>query len=104
MSTPQKIIAHGTLGENSDTLFIASNHVLLIDAQFDVDLKLLGKQVSTAGKMGIPPSAPGITKLLVDTIVPADAIAVRAFEIYKSGKGGSQLDNWLRAERVLLHF
>jgi len=104
MNSPQKIIAHGTLGENGDTFFIASNHVLLIDAPFNIDLKLLGKQVSAAGKMGIPHSAPGITKLLVDTLVPADAIAVRAFEIYKSGKGGSQLDNWLRAERELLHF
>jgi hypothetical protein len=30
-----------------------------------------------------------------------DAIAKRAFEIYASGKGGSQLDNWIRAEREL---
>ena len=28
-------------------------------------------------------------------------IAKRAYEIYKSGKGGSALDNWLRAEREL---
>ena len=28
-------------------------------------------------------------------------IAKRAFEIYKSGKGGSELENWLRAEREL---
>ena len=28
-------------------------------------------------------------------------IARRAYEIYKSGKGGNQLDNWLRAEREL---
>jgi hypothetical protein len=28
-------------------------------------------------------------------------IARRAYEIYKSGRGGSQLDNWLRAEREL---
>jgi hypothetical protein len=28
-------------------------------------------------------------------------IAKRAFEIYVSGKGGSQTDNWFRAEREL---
>ena len=28
-------------------------------------------------------------------------IARRAYEIYKSGRGGSQIDNWLRAEREL---
>jgi Protein of unknown function (DUF2934) len=33
-------------------------------------------------------------------ITQAD-IAKRAYEIFQSGKGGSQLDNWLRAEREL---
>jgi len=28
-------------------------------------------------------------------------IAKRAYEIFKSGRGGSQLDNWFRAEREL---
>jgi hypothetical protein len=28
-------------------------------------------------------------------------IAKRAYEIYKSGKGGSDLENWFRAEREL---
>jgi hypothetical protein len=28
-------------------------------------------------------------------------IAKRAYEIYKSGKGGSELENWFRAEREL---
>jgi len=30
-----------------------------------------------------------------------EMIAKRAYEIYASGKGGSQLDNWFRAEREL---
>jgi hypothetical protein len=30
-----------------------------------------------------------------------EMIAKRAYEIYVSGKGGSQHDNWLRAEREL---
>ena len=33
---------------------------------------------------------------------PAQAdIAKRAYEIWQSGKGGSQMENWLRAEREL---
>ena len=28
-------------------------------------------------------------------------IAKRAYEIFKSGKGGSEIENWLRAEREL---
>jgi hypothetical protein len=28
-------------------------------------------------------------------------IAKRAYEIYKSGKGGSEVENWFRAEREL---
>jgi DUF2934 family protein len=28
-------------------------------------------------------------------------IAKRAYEIYKSGKGGSDVENWVRAEREL---
>jgi len=30
-----------------------------------------------------------------------DQIAKRAYEIWQSGKGGSQQDNWYRAEREL---
>lgn len=30
-----------------------------------------------------------------------EQIAKRAYEIYASGKGGSQVENWLRAEREL---
>jgi hypothetical protein len=30
-----------------------------------------------------------------------EMIAKRAYEIWKSGKGGSQYDNWIRAEREL---
>ena len=30
-----------------------------------------------------------------------EAIAKRAYEIWKSGKGGTELENWIRAEREL---
>jgi hypothetical protein len=33
--------------------------------------------------------------------VTNEMVAKRAYEIYISGKGGSQIDNWLRAEKEL---
>ncbi|HEX8915313.1 MAG TPA: DUF2934 domain-containing protein [Humisphaera sp.] len=33
--------------------------------------------------------------------VTSDMIAVRAYEIWSSGQGGSELENWTRAEREL---
>lgn len=33
--------------------------------------------------------------------ITEDAIAKRAYEIYLSGSGGSESDNWFRAEREL---
>jgi hypothetical protein len=40
------------------------------------------------------PAKPGLQ-------VTQEMIAKRAYEIYRSGKGGSEMDNWLRAEREL---
>jgi hypothetical protein len=34
-------------------------------------------------------------------VVTQEMIAKRAYEIHASGRGGSELDNWLRAEREL---
>jgi hypothetical protein len=34
-------------------------------------------------------------------VVTRDAIARRAYEIWASGTGGSEFDNWVRAEREL---
>jgi hypothetical protein len=33
--------------------------------------------------------------------ITREMIARRAYEIWKSGSGGSEMDNWLRAEREL---
>lgn len=33
--------------------------------------------------------------------VTAEMIAIRAYEIWLSGEGGSECENWLRAEREL---
>ncbi|OFZ19843.1 MAG: hypothetical protein A2X94_13120 [Bdellovibrionales bacterium GWB1_55_8] len=36
------------------------------------------------------------------TQIKAHEVALRAYSIYLSGQGGSQLDHWLQAERELL--
>jgi hypothetical protein len=101
MSNERRFV-FGTLGENGDTFFIRiPNNFVLIDAPFDLSPEL-HKEVSTVGVMGIPPSAPGITKLLVDRLVNHDQIAVKAFELFESGASGSSVDQWLEAERQLL--
>ena len=102
MSTNDKTFAYGTLGENGDTWFLMTpNQMILVDAPFLVDLSLEGKPVSIAGHMGIPAGSP-FTKLIADKIASHEAIALRAYEIYQSGHGGTADDNWFRAERELL--
>jgi hypothetical protein len=51
--------------------------------------------VSAARSSAIPKAEPQTRQ------TPHDMIAKRAYEIFMSGKGGSQIDNWLRAEREL---
>jgi len=96
-------ILHGTLGADTDTFFIvAPRGLTLVDASFAIDTALLGTIVSASGRMGSPPSAPGLEKLLVERLVSNDAISRRAFELFASGAPGSQDDHWFRAERELL--
>ena len=53
----------------------------------------------TAKPAGIPSAvaAPAAAK----KVVTHDMIATRAYEISRSGTGGSEFDNWIRAEREL---
>lgn len=102
MTTDPTTIAFGTLFEDGDTwLLIARDRIILLDLALP-DLSVEHKTVSVRGKMGIPPSAPGIVKLIVEKLVSHDEIAIRAFDLYNSGAAGSQDDHWLRAERELL--
>jgi hypothetical protein len=103
MTGIQKIIASGTLEENGDTWFLRGNNLFtLLDIPILFDDSLQHKTVSVIGKMGFPDSAPGIMKLIVDKLISHEAIAIRAFGIFKSGAGGSQDDQWFQAERELL--
>jgi hypothetical protein len=102
MTASTKTFAYGTSEENGDTwLLMTRDHMILLDAVLS-DLSLEHKTVSVIGTMGVPPGAPGITKLIVEKIVPHEAIAIRAYNIYQSGDRGSADDQWLRAERELL--
>ncbi len=47
----------------------------------------------------IPPKMPAAAP--VRKIVTHEAIAIRAYEISRSGMGGSEDQNWLQAEREL---
>jgi hypothetical protein len=103
MAATPKSIAYGTLDENGDTWFLMrSDRITLLDFPFRVDGSLQHKMVSVIGSMGMPPSSPGITKLIVEKIVPHETIAIKAYAIYQSGNGGSADDNWYRAERESL--
>ena len=47
------------------------------------------------------PRARAITRIVEPKEITYQMIALRAFEIHASGTGGSQDDNWYRAEREL---
>ncbi len=105
MALKSKTFEYGSLDNNTDTWFLRKpNRFILLDVPFIFDLSLRHKAVSVIGTMGVPPSAPGITKLIVEKLVSHEDIAKRAYEIYQSGRGGPADDNWLRAERELLGF
>ena len=58
--------------------------------------KAMGTRVTVVRNSAIP--KPAAKK---PTIVTYDMIAKRAYEIWQSGTGGSEQDNWCRAEREL---
>jgi hypothetical protein len=60
------------------------------------------KAVTDVRHSSVPPKG-GTTTSQTNTnkTVNKEQIAKRAYEIWASGKGGSQLENWLRAEKEL---
>ena len=48
-----------------------------------------------------PAAAPAVAQVAAKKVVSHDMIATRAYEISRSGNGGSEFDNWIRAEREL---
>jgi hypothetical protein len=99
-----KTFAYGKLEADTDSWLLASDHVIALDVNLlkSFDGSLEHQTVSVVGRMGMPPGSPGITKLIVDRIVSHEAIAIRAFDFFKSGSGRSQDEYWYRAENELL--
>jgi hypothetical protein len=60
------------------------------------------RRVSILGDEGLAPRGELVAILNPSNVVSHHHIAVRAYEIYASGHGGSAFDNWLAAERQLL--
>lgn len=100
-----KTFAYGKLEASTDSWLLASNDVIALDINLlkSFDGSLEHKTVSVVGTMGIPKTAPGLTKLIVEQLASHDAIKKRANEIYRSGKPGSDVDHWLQAEQELLN-
>jgi hypothetical protein len=105
MSPNARTFEYGILNSGTDTFFLRKpDRFVLLDLPFEPDHSLLHKAVSVIGIMGVPASAPGITKLIVDKLVSHADIAKCAYEISQSDPGAPAVDNWLRAERELLGF
>jgi hypothetical protein len=64
----------------------------------------LQKQVSILGHMGEPVMTElgKLPSIIAEKLVSHEDVAIQAFDIYRSGRGRSALDNWLLAERQLL--
>ncbi len=60
------------------------------------------KKTTTAVRNTAVPKAAKVAAVASSISEPSyDQIAKRAFEIFASGNGGSEQDNWFRAEREL---
>lgn len=95
------------------TLFITTDNFQLkppgnepfIDLDFTfLDDRLDRQDISVLGHLGERKITDftGVRSIIAMNVVPKHDIAVRAYEIYESGQGGTAEDNWLRAERQLL--
>lgn len=64
-------------------------------------VKPIEKAVSTPVRNTPIPKVAAAVAAPAPKQVTRDQIAIRAFEIFASGTGGSEADNWFRAEREL---
>ncbi len=70
-----------------------------ITKKVDVARKIVSKAAVKTAVRNSPIPKPVVSTKRND--ITGDAIARKAFEIFASGKGGSELDNWFQAEREL---
>lgn len=63
--------------------------------------RVVTKTVTEVRNTPIPKIAKKSAATVAPRVITHDDIAKRAYEIYASGTGGSETDNWYRAEREL---
>jgi len=104
MTLSPKTFAHGTLLADTNSWLLAGDHVVALDvaAVDPFDPMLEHESISVVGRMGFPPSAPTVSKLIVEKLASHNAIRRRAHELFISGQKGSAIDHWVSAERELL--
>ena len=66
-----------------------------------VSKKPVAKTVSTPVRNSVIPKAAPATARKPILEITNEMVAKRAFEIFASGRGGSETDNWFAAEREL---
>ena len=108
MPTAQNQVFWGTLTSDTDNFLLDNFRIVDLFLQpdletFVIDNKLNQRQqVSILGHLGVDPRLGLEEVIIAEKVVSQNDIAMRAFEIYKSGHGSSAFDNWLSAERQLL--
>jgi hypothetical protein len=111
MEATRNQVFWGTLISDTDDFLLQRPEGLTkVDLFIQPDLELFvintkldqHQQVSILGHLGHDPRLGSEECIIAEKIVSQKDIAVRAFEIYKSGTGGSALSNWLSAELQLL--
>ena len=101
-----KTILAGRLGAYTDGwLLITSGTTVLVDVMvfnlLAAPVLREGNDVTLSGEMGVPPTS-NERKLIAEKILSHHAIRGKAFEISRTVGAGSDVDNWLLAERELL--
>jgi hypothetical protein len=112
MQTGKRQVFSGTLSSDTDDFLLLppGGDFVKVDFFFQPGLEEFvtsnkldqHQQVSILGHLGVDPRLGQEECVIAEKVVSHNDIAGRAFEIYKSARGRSALDNWLSAERQLL--
>jgi hypothetical protein len=105
---PPSEVFWGTLTMTPDRILLrAAHHRDVLDVCFSgqIDDRLNDRNVSILGHLSqysLAAERAGAS-ITAQKVVSHEAVSLRAYEIAQSGQGGSPVENWLRAERELLH-
>jgi hypothetical protein len=106
MADQEDRIFTGTLITTTDNFLLKPpGNDPFIDLDFTFfDDRLDHQDISVLGHLGERKITDftSVRSIIAKNVVAKRDIAVRAYEIYESGEGGTAEDHWLRAERQLL--